>query len=213
MEQPDALDALHTPSASLSIAASIAAPTRALRTHRCHPHRRAGPLAGAPEPAQAVHRRGWGSLYAALWQGRIDTEALRSLLVRYPLPAESTTTPVYALDVSVWSRCDAESGLERGFYYHPSRHSAGQPIVAGWAYQFIVELGFARESWVAPMDVLSACGLPRTPTRSPPSRSRECSKEHPGGVMMHHCLCSMCRIRSCAIAETGMERAGTLRSW
>jgi hypothetical protein len=55
---------------------------------------------------------------------------------------------------SVWSRCEAESSPERGFYYHPSRHSAGQPIVAGWAYQWIVELGFARESWVAPMDVL-----------------------------------------------------------
>ena len=37
--------------------------------------------------------------------------------------------------------------------YHPSRHSAGQPIVAGWAYQFIAQLNFVRESWVAPMDV------------------------------------------------------------
>jgi hypothetical protein len=57
--------------------------------------------------------------------------------------------------VSVWDRCDAEcSSPERGFYYHPSRHSAGQPIVvAGWAYQFIAQLNFVRESWVAPMDV------------------------------------------------------------
>jgi hypothetical protein len=42
---------------------------------------------------------------------------------------------------------------ERGFYYHPSRHSAGQPIVAGWAYQFIAQLNFVRESWSAPVDV------------------------------------------------------------
>jgi hypothetical protein len=102
---------------------------------------------------EAVHRRGWGSLYAALNRGRIDAEALRDLLACYPLPAESATTPVYAVDVSVWSRCDAESSPERGFYYHPSRHSAGQPIVAGWAYQWIAQLGFARESWVAPVDV------------------------------------------------------------
>jgi hypothetical protein len=54
---------------------------------------------------------------------------------------------------SVWDRCDAECSPERGFYYHPSRHSAGQPIVAGWAYQFIAELNFVRESWVAPIDV------------------------------------------------------------
>ena len=46
-----------------------------------------------------------------------------------------------------------EQPLTQGFYYHPSRHSAGQPIVAGWAYQFIARLGFARESWTAPMDV------------------------------------------------------------
>ena len=53
----------------------------------------------------------------------------------------------------MWDRCDAECSPERGFYYHPSRHSAGQPIVAGWAYQFIAQLNFVRESWVAPMDV------------------------------------------------------------
>ena len=41
----------------------------------------------------------------------------------------------------------------RLYYYHPSRHSAGQPIVAGWAYQFVTRLGFARESWTAPVDV------------------------------------------------------------
>jgi hypothetical protein len=57
------------------------------------------------------------------------------------------------VDVSVWDRCDAECSPERGFYYHPSRHSAGQPIVAGWAYQFIAQLNFVRESWTAPMDV------------------------------------------------------------
>jgi hypothetical protein len=32
-----------------------------------------------------VHRRGWGSLYAALSKGRIDEDALRTLLVRHPL--------------------------------------------------------------------------------------------------------------------------------
>jgi hypothetical protein len=109
-----------------------------------------------PSPAhlslQVPHRRGWGSLYAALNRGRIGAESLRRLLVRHPL-AESET-PIYAVDVSVWDRCDAECSPERGFYYHPSRHSAGQPIVAGWAYQFVAQLNFVRESWTAPMDVL-----------------------------------------------------------
>jgi hypothetical protein len=102
---------------------------------------------------EASHRRGWGSLYAALSQGHIDEDAVRQLVAHRPL-AEDRTPPVYAVDVSVWSRCDAEASPDRGFYYHPSRHSAGQPIVAGWAYQWIAQLGFARDGWVAPMDVM-----------------------------------------------------------
>jgi hypothetical protein len=102
---------------------------------------------------EASHRRGWGSLYDALSRGRIDTQTLRWLLAHHPLAGSETTTPVYAVDVSVWDRCDAECSPERGYYYHPSRHSAGQPIVAGWAYQFVAQLGFVRESWTAPVDV------------------------------------------------------------
>ncbi len=111
-----------------------------------------------PSPAhlslQASHRRGWGNLYAALNRGRVDAEAVRWLLARHPLAVGGAGEPrVYAVDVSVWPRCDAETSPERGFYYHPSRHSAGQPIVAGWAYQFVAQLGFVRESWTAPVDV------------------------------------------------------------
>jgi hypothetical protein len=111
--------------------------------------------AAVPSPAhlslQVSHRRGWGSLYAALDRGRMDAEALRDLLACHPLAGSEA--PVYAVDVSVWPRCDAECSPERGFYYHPSRHSSGQPIVAGWAYQFIAQLNFVRESWTAPVDV------------------------------------------------------------
>lgn len=113
----------------------------------------------APSPAhlslQRSHRRGWGSLYAALDRGRIDAESLRKVLARHPLLSgeEDEEVPVYAVDASVWDRCDAECSPERSYYYHPSRHSAGQPIVAGWSYQFIAQLGFVRESWTAPVDV------------------------------------------------------------
>jgi hypothetical protein len=54
--------------------------------------------------------------------------------------------------VTAWSRCDAECSPARGLYYHPSRHSAGQPIIAGWAFQWIAQLGFVRDSWTAPVD-------------------------------------------------------------
>jgi len=76
---------------------------------------------------QPLHRRGWGSLYAALDRGRIDATVLRKLLACHPLAGDAEP-PVYAVDVSVWSRCDAESSPERGYYYHPSRHSAGDMI-------------------------------------------------------------------------------------
>ncbi|MGD9890400.1 MAG: transposase [Dehalococcoidia bacterium] len=99
---------------------------------------------------EPVHRRGWGSLYAALAQGSIDVDALRSLLAGQALPE---TAPIFAVDVSVWPRCDAEASPDRGYYYHPSRHAAGQPIVAGWAYQWIAQLSLTRDSWTVPLDV------------------------------------------------------------
>src|ERR671936_2157555 len=96
-----------------------------------------------------VCRRGWGSSYAALARGRIDPERLRDLLVRVLPDADPL---VFAVDVTTWPRCDAECSPQRGYYYHPSRHSAGQPIVAGWAWQWICQLGLARDSWTAPVD-------------------------------------------------------------
>jgi hypothetical protein len=96
-----------------------------------------------------IHRRGWGSIYAALAHGGVDVKRLQALLAHLPL---TDGEPIYAVDVTTWPRCDAETSPERGFYYHPSRHSAGQPIVAGWAFQWIAQLGFSRDSWTAPVD-------------------------------------------------------------
>jgi Transposase DDE domain len=98
---------------------------------------------------EPVYRRGWGSAYAALARGRIDAERLRDLL------ASSLPPPVpllFAVGVTTWPRCDAECSPERGYYYHPSRHSAGQPIIAGWAWQWIAQVSFDRDSWTAPVD-------------------------------------------------------------
>jgi hypothetical protein len=98
---------------------------------------------------EPVCRRGWGSIYAALARGRIEAERLRDLLVSSLPDADPL---VFAVDVTTWPRCDAECSPERGYYYHPSRHSAGQPIIAGWAFQWICQLGFDRDSWTAPVD-------------------------------------------------------------
>jgi len=98
---------------------------------------------------EPVFRRSHGSLYKALARGRIDSERLRSALLAHR-PADWPA--VFAVDASTWDRCDAETSPERGFYYSASKHSAGQPIVAGWSYQWISQLDWAPDSWTAPLD-------------------------------------------------------------
>ena len=110
----------------------------------------AAPVSSVPalslEPA---FQRSHGSLYKALARGQIDDAGLRALLMAHrPLDWPL----VFAVDASSWPRCDAETSPERGFYYSASKHSAGKPIVAGWSYQWISQLGWAPDSWTAPLD-------------------------------------------------------------
>jgi hypothetical protein len=98
---------------------------------------------------EPVFRRSHGSVYKALARGNLDAERLRRLLVENR-PAGWPN--VFAVDASTWDRCDAETSPERGFYYSASKHSAGQPIVAGWSYQWITQLDWAPDSWTAPLD-------------------------------------------------------------
>ena len=53
-----------------------------------------------------VHRRGWGSLYAALNKGRVGAEVLRNLLAKLRLADDRGRARVYAVDQSPWPRCD-----------------------------------------------------------------------------------------------------------
>lgn len=135
------------------------------RLHRCLPRwgdalfELCDAVACAPGPLPSVpalslepeFRRSHGSLYKALARGEVDAEGIRRLLVEHrpqgwPL--------VFAVDASTWDRCDAECSPERGFHYSASKHSAGQPIVAGWSYQWIAQLSWAPDSWTAPLDAL-----------------------------------------------------------
>jgi hypothetical protein len=96
-------------------------------------------------------RRSHGSLYKALARGNVDSDGLRGLLIAN----RPTDWPLlFAVDASTWDRCDAECSPERGFHYSASKHSAGQPIVAGWSYQWISQLDWAPDSWTAPVDAL-----------------------------------------------------------
>src|SRR3954447_17527630 len=110
-----------------------------------------GPVPSLPYLSlTALHRRRWASLYAALAEGSLDVAALRTLVGQHPL---DDGQPIYALDTSIWARNDAETSPERGYYYSAARQSAGQPIVAGWAYAWLAQISFTHDSWTAPLDV------------------------------------------------------------
>lgn len=110
-----------------------------------------GPLRSVPGLSlEPEFRRSHGSLYKALARGRVEVDRLRKLLVENR-PADWPM--VFAVDASTWDRCDAETSPERGYYHSASKHSAGQPIVAGWSYQWISQLDWAPDSWTAPLDV------------------------------------------------------------
>jgi hypothetical protein len=111
-----------------------------------------GPVSSVPALSLGpTFGRSHGSLYKALSKGEVDPGQVRELLVRYrpegwPL--------IFAVDASTWERPDAETSPERGFYHSASKHSAGQPIVAGWSYQWVPQLNFCPDSWTAPVDAM-----------------------------------------------------------
>src|SRR3954452_16181695 len=111
----------------------------------------AGPVPSLPYLSLlAPHRRGWGSLYAALAAGRLDPSAPGAGGSRSPL---DDGQPIDALDTSIWPRNDAETSPQRGYYYSAARQSAGHPIVAAWSYAWLAQVSFTHDSWTAPLDV------------------------------------------------------------
>ena len=128
----------------------------------------------SPSPAhlslQASHRRGWGSLYAALDRGRIDYQALRKLLTRHPLAGTEGEPFVYAVDTSVWDRCDAEcSPLLKAT---TTILLATPPASPSWrAGPTSSSHNWASCARAGPLPwTCGASDPPKTPTRSPPSR-------------------------------------------
>src|SRR4051812_623936 len=72
-----------------------------------------GPVPSLPYLSlTALHRRRWGSLYAALAEGSRDVARLRTLVGQYPL---DDGQPIYALDTSICPRHDAATSPERGY--------------------------------------------------------------------------------------------------
>ncbi len=107
------------------------------------------PVIGSPAHLSLAptFQRHWGSVYDALNQGTLDGGALHELLMRYPL---ASTTAWYAVDASVWPRCDAETSPQRGYSHHHTRQSHGQPLVVGWNDSWLVQIPECCSRWTAP---------------------------------------------------------------
>lgn len=116
-------------------------------------HGRAGQDAGgsglAPE-----HRRGHGSLYGGLNEGRLDFARLRRTLMEFPLPRAADGRLVLAADVSPWLRPDAATAPDRSFCHTYGRGEGKHQMIPGWPYSVIAALETGRTSWTAPLDAV-----------------------------------------------------------
>ena len=130
-----------------------------------------GPVPSLPLlSVQPQHRRRWGSLSDALAVGEISPSRLEKLLVSSPLAGGE---PIYAVDVSVWPRCDAETSPERAIYYQASRPRAirgdNPSSLAGRIRGLRTSVSPARAG--RRRCAYGGCARKRMPMCSPPSRS------------------------------------------
>ncbi|MER7421130.1 NF041680 family putative transposase [Micromonospora peucetia] len=98
------------------------------------------------------HRRGHGSLYAALARGRVDVERLRTSLAALPLPRATDGRLVLAVDITCWLRPDAHTSAERILCHTYGRGKNQHVMIPGWPYSFVTALEPGRSSWTAPLD-------------------------------------------------------------
>lgn len=100
------------------------------------------------------HRRGHGSLYAALDRGRLDVGRLRTALSTVGLPRAADGRLVLAVDVTCWLRPDAHTSPDRILCHTYGRGKDQHIMVPGWPYSFVVALQTGRSSWTAPLDAI-----------------------------------------------------------
>src|SRR5204862_5547883 len=100
------------------------------------------------------HRRGHGSLYAALARGRLDVARLRTALSAVALPRAADGRLVLAVDITCWLRPDAHTSPERILCHTYGRGKDQHIMVPGWPYSFVVAWETGRSSCTAPLDAV-----------------------------------------------------------
>ncbi|HEV7712347.1 MAG TPA: NF041680 family putative transposase [Asanoa sp.] len=98
------------------------------------------------------HRRGHGSLYAALNRGRVDVERLRTALAAVAVPRAADGRIVLAVDVTCWLRPEAHTSPQRMLCHTYGRGKDTHIMIPGWPYSLVTALETGRSSWTAPLD-------------------------------------------------------------
>jgi len=109
-------------------------------------------------------RRGWASAPDALSDGSLDVAALRRLFVTSLPPPPAATRPLWALDGSTWPRPAAKTSPARTYERCLNRGTPQRGIVAGWEYQWLVDVPEMQGSWVRPLDLARRAPAAGTPT-------------------------------------------------
>jgi hypothetical protein len=92
------------------------------------------------------HRRGHGSLYAALDRGRLDIERLRKAISAVTLPRALDGRLVLAVDVRCWLRPDAHTSPDRILCHTYGRGKDQHIMIPGWPYSLVVAPESGRSS-------------------------------------------------------------------
>jgi len=95
-----------------------------------------------------LFRRKWPSVYAALRDGRLDSDRLVRLYMEHVPDSER---PVWALDASTWQRADAETLAERGYHHVASRVKNNKPVGIGHSYSTVTVVPDQEGSWALPL--------------------------------------------------------------
>lgn len=112
-----------------------------------------GPVRSLVETSLAgEHRRGHGSLYAALNHGRVEIARLRRALTSLPLPKAAGGRLVLAVDITSWLRPEAHTSPARILCHTYGRGKDTHIMVPGWPYSVVCALETGRHSWTAPLD-------------------------------------------------------------
>lgn len=94
-------------------------------------------------------RRKWPSIYAAIEDGRLNSEWLRKDLAQR---ASQTGTCVFALDGSPWPRPRARTLEDRQFVFQASSDVNGGTVTIGYPYSMLEWIVEAHSSWSLPVD-------------------------------------------------------------